>query len=546
MNEEIIQDEIQLMIQRREYDDAHETALRYMMKEDNFLTLSDTKELYVYNGHGIYEPKGEQKIQENIKWLFGKYATPNIHNKIKYGIEAETYMEREELNEDINLIPVANGILNLRESRLEEFSPEKKFTFRIPVEYHVAATCPLIDKFISEIFHPDDVILAYEIIAYCLWRDFPIQKAFMLVGEGANGKSKFIKLIKIFLGKENISTRTIQELVNNRFAGASLFGKLANLNADIPEDALKRTSNFKMMTGDDEVTLEKKHKDATTFKNYAKMVYACNQLPATPDKTYAFFRRWCIIEFPNTFREDDPKTDKNIVEKITTPEELSGLLNKCITILPYILERGMSVGNTKNMEEEYIKRSDSISAFINNCIIKDVEEEITSKILYETYKEYCDYYNLDIETTQKFGRDFHSKVPFARKGQITVKVEGKLKTKQDRGYKGVKVVNITWNKPVEDNTDNTDNTLKLWHTGMKVEEVVDNIGVIGTTNLSELILDILQQFNILQEDTNLVSLEELKEMYVGREELFNKALDQLKNDGKLYEPIIGFLKEVTE
>jgi putative DNA primase/helicase len=52
-------------------------------------------------------------------------------------------------------------------------------------------------------------------------------------GSGDNGKSVFLKLLKMFLGSENVSHASLQELSDDRFAAADMYGKLANICADL-------------------------------------------------------------------------------------------------------------------------------------------------------------------------------------------------------------------------------------------------------------------------------------------------------------------------
>jgi putative DNA primase/helicase len=54
----------------------------------------------------------------------------------------------------------------------------------------------------------------------------------MLHGDGRNGKGTLLRVIEVFLGRVNCSNRSLQDLDNNRFAVADLFGKIANILAD--------------------------------------------------------------------------------------------------------------------------------------------------------------------------------------------------------------------------------------------------------------------------------------------------------------------------
>ena len=108
------------------------------------------------------------------------------------------------------------------------------------MKYDPNAECPLIQKFLEEITgSKEDAEILIEVIGYCLYRSYPIQKALMLVGDGANGKTTFLRLLTRFLGHQNVSNRSLHELETNRFAKASLFGKLANIYDDLPDKTLR-------------------------------------------------------------------------------------------------------------------------------------------------------------------------------------------------------------------------------------------------------------------------------------------------------------------
>ena len=85
-------------------------------------------------------------------------------------------------------------------------------------------------------------------IGYCLIRDNRLQKDLMCVGDEDNGKSVMLKIISQFLGRENISSKTLHSLVNDRFATADLHGKLANIFADLSAKRLPDIEAFKVLS----------------------------------------------------------------------------------------------------------------------------------------------------------------------------------------------------------------------------------------------------------------------------------------------------------
>jgi len=116
---------------------------------------------------------------------------------------------------------------------------------------------------------PEDVETVLDFIAYCLWRDFPFHKYLLFNGSGRNGKGVTTHLFKRLLGEENVSGESLKRILETRFATAKLFGKLANIDADISKEELKHTGTLKILTGGDSIAGEFKFKDPFSFKNFA-------------------------------------------------------------------------------------------------------------------------------------------------------------------------------------------------------------------------------------------------------------------------------------
>lgn len=354
----------------------------------HFKTLRDTEEV-IYYGDGYYHYEGEATIRAECERVFGEYINTYHVNEILNHIRRSTYIKREELNKDLWTLNLENGLLNIKTFEFTSHIPDLLTTIRIPLRYDINATCPTIEKFISEVVYPEHVKLIKEMIGYCLYHDYTYQNWFLLHGEGENGKSKLLSLIGKFLGEENISSIGLQDL-NQRFAPVNLYAKSANVVADLSDGDLKRTARLKQLTGGDLITAEPKFKNAFTYFNFAKLIYSCNKVPLTEDKTRAFFRRVIFIPFPNTF-VIGKNADERILDKLTTKEELSGLLNVAIDGLKYITENGGFSGylTPEENEELYERASNPVYGFFYDCCEVDVEKYVVKIELYDAFSEYC-------------------------------------------------------------------------------------------------------------------------------------------------------------
>jgi putative DNA primase/helicase len=288
-----------------------------------------------------------------------------------------------------------------------------------------------------------------ELFGYLLYKEYKIEKAFMFNGSGRNGKSKVLELMKRFLGIYNCVNIPLQEFEENQFAMGELLNKMANLGADLSTMALKTTGKFKNLTGRDMITASRKFLPKVSFYNYAKMIFCSNELPITYDTTDAFWNRWVLLDFPNTFlsaKEAEKQLENNktgvkiaipeIIDKIATNDELSGLLNWALEGLDRLLKTGdfsYSKG-VQEVKQMWMRRSNSFLGFINDCLEESYDHKVPKADLRKAYSDYCKKYKLKVASDRlikdtletEFGSTFQR-----------VKVEGDY----IRCWEGIKFVN---------------------------------------------------------------------------------------------------------
>lgn len=363
---------------------------KHLLENFYFKTPRDTETLYVFNWEkGIYESTGEVLVKEQMVRDLDEDTRQRFLADILFYIKGATYFELT--HNPLGKIAVENGVLDVTTRELTEYTPEMFITTRLPIPYDKEKKAPKILKFLKEVVNEEQMPIIQETIGYCLYKDMPIHKALMLVGDGANGKSTLLGLIRRLLGPENISSASLQSICYNRFSVAQLNNKLANICADLPDAALKQTGMFKMITGADTIQVEEKFKTPYSLKPHAKLIFSTNKVPETKDDTTAFFRRWLLIVCNNVFV--GKKCNTNILNEIATSEELSGLLNYALDGLDRILKNG-SFSTTENLEDlrkQYIRKSNSAKAFIEEKLVyeNDPAAIIPKTELYQKYIFFC-------------------------------------------------------------------------------------------------------------------------------------------------------------
>jgi putative DNA primase/helicase len=403
-------------------------AQEFMRKNRIYTTRLDEKsEMWIYQD-GIYISQGRTYVTEYVRSIIGEAFTTYIGNQVVAKIECDTYIEPRLLFNEVVIreICLSNGILNIDTLELQPYTPDKIFFSKLPISYDPNAICPNIDTFFNQIVSSkEDVEGLFEIFGYLLWKQNMMEIAFMLIGEGSNGKSKLLEMMRRFVGSENCSAVSIQDIDNDHFALGQFFGKMANICGDLSNTALKGVGNFKTLTGTDLIHADRKFQNRLGFVNYAKLIFSCNELPMSLDLGYAFVRRWYFLKFPYTFKnqaEYDLAIDKtnlrvadtNIIDKIVTEVELSGLLNKALVGLSKVRQnqRFSHSGLSGDVRRIWLEKSDSFTLFLEERTTPVYGSLIPKSALNEKYHDFCIERNLKPKSLKeikaimdKFGYD---------------------------------------------------------------------------------------------------------------------------------------------
>lgn len=388
-------------------------------------TSKDNETVYIYDKKkGVYSADGEAIIKGLMTKKLGKETRHHHYADVIFYIKGKTYFDRP-LTVNPRKLVVANGILDVSTRQITPFSPDEFHLTALPVTYDEKAECPKILKFHTDVVGEKLLQLIQEMFGYCLYQDYLFHIAFMLVGSGKNGKSTLLNLLTTFLGKQNVSHESLQDLCYNRFSKSQLYGKLVNTCADIPSTPLTDTGNFKMLTGNDPTSVEYKFKKQFSMTNIAKLIFSCNQVPETKDDTDAYYRRWQIIPCNNTFI--GVKCNPHILNELTTPEELSGLLNWALEGLKRLLEREQFSLNEdfEEQRKEYIRKSNSSKAFIEECLTYDPNPNcfIPEAELYQTYIAFCNDNELPTSKKAVLTQNIHQYLLQAK--QTMERIDGK-------------------------------------------------------------------------------------------------------------------------
>lgn len=269
-----------------------------------------------------------------------------------------------------------------------EATPEYFVTNPIPYELHKEnlELTPVMDKIFEEWVGKDYVKTLYEIIAYSLLPNYPIHRIFCLIGGGMNGKSCFLKLLKKFVGNDNITTTELHRLIDSRFEVTRLYKKLVCMMGETNFTEMKQTALLKNLSAGDDIPFEYKGKNGFTETSYAKLIIATNNLPTTIDKTVGWYRRWCIIDFPNQFSEK-----KDILATIPEEEFESLALKSTILLHDLLIKKEFhNEGSLEERTRKYESKSDFLQHFLDEFTQESVNDYITVRDFEIKFNQWCD------------------------------------------------------------------------------------------------------------------------------------------------------------
>jgi putative DNA primase/helicase len=342
--------------------------------------------LHRYQG-GVYLPDGDRWARQRSAELLGDAW------KRSYADEVVTWLRdmapRLDEQPPADIVNCANGLVDVNTGRLAPHDSDLLTPVQIGAHFDPAATCPHIDRFLASTVDHDVVALLLEIAGYLIVPDNSLQRAFMFVGAGGNGKSVTADLLAALLGHVNVCAIPLHKLDDDRFAAASLHGKLANIFADLDSRSLRATSVFKSITGGDRIDAERKFRPPFTFRPYARLVFSANAAPPTSDSSDGFFRRWTIIPFERRFH--GTQRDPHLRQKITTSAELSGLLNLALAGLADLRGRQdfQRPATVERAEDEFRVNADSVAGFLDETCTSDPKGEIAKPRLAGAYRAWC-------------------------------------------------------------------------------------------------------------------------------------------------------------
>lgn len=398
----------------------------------------------VYCNGVFYNPDGaisSQSIRRDISnslgdagW-FGKIDTPT--NSIFTSLKDMYSVDELPVNEKV--IPLANGDLHISNNDWIFRLGEKKHSpYRLSVNYvPVEKPMPLFNKWLNDVFAPEDIPTVQEIMGYCLVPTTAVGEAFFIVGDGEAGKSGLGTILMGILGNASVSVET-QQLVTKQFQIADVEHKLLAYDDDLGSAALTETGLLKkLITADTPIRAERKYCDPHQFNSYCRIVASANfMLSSLYDDSNGFYRRL----HPILVKPKDP--DRKVINKfydLILEQEKEQIFKWTLVGLRRLMKNGWKMSWSER-SRNYMKATKSNAVhfedFFNETCCVEVNTDTTIAELTKLYRKWCTENGIKEASDRRLSNWFADN---SEKIGIQRSVHIKRNGKDLRGYLGLKI-----------------------------------------------------------------------------------------------------------
>ena len=351
----------------------------------------------------------EKAFEKHLKRSRSHTGKKNIEQEVQHYVALSHVV----FDRNRELLNTASGVIDLTDFSLRDSTPKDYFTKSIAAHYDVSAKCPLWEKFLHEIFANDADMIRYiqKAVGYSLTGSTQEQCAFLLIGDGCNGKSTFLDIIRQLFGDyaSNIQAESLMIRNNNNGINsdiARLRGARLVTSAEPNEGLRLNEGLIKQLTGGDIVTARKLYGDEFEFKPEFKLWMAANHKPVIRGNDHGIWRRMHIVPF--TVQIPKEKIDKTLIDKLLT--EIDGVFQWALEGLKLYQSEGLELPEMVSAATaEYRMEMDVVARFLEECTENSFAGMVRASDLYQTFALWAKNNNEYPMSNTKFGKEVITK-----------------------------------------------------------------------------------------------------------------------------------------
>lgn len=396
-----------------------------------------------YNGCHWVRDVGNKRIQERVKvYILALYEAikscsskpdedlvkaisaclraSKVNNLVQLtSSEPDLVVEADVFDTTPNVLNVLNGTLEFGSGEMvfREHCASDYLTVCANVEYDPSAEAPLFRKVLSNALDEVTGQFVMRFFGYVATGHANQRVYAIFHGKGANGKSTIANVIQNILGgyTVNVEPATYLQARNGQIRTdlARLKGARLAVSSEFGSGQVMDAPLLKQLVGNDKITARHLFEAEIEFKPTVVPLFVTNALPVINGGDEALAARIIVVPFQRIVPKED--RDPELPEKLWA--ERSGILNVLLDgMRDYLTDRNLR--RPKSVDEAvgaYVRDSDLLGQFIEECCILDPREKVAAAELYRAYTAWCLLHGLRSMSMPVFKTDFANKTGTSQK-----------------------------------------------------------------------------------------------------------------------------------
>lgn len=331
--------------------------------------------------------------EEQTKFAIKSQSARSLEAMVKLA-KAEEGMTllQESLDSDPWRLNVEDGVVDLESGERVPHGPECFMSKMAKVQFDPDGECPQWKAFLLQIFDNNQRLVDFiqRSVGYSLAGDPSEQVLYLLHGNGANGKSTFLNVLRHIFGdyasQAEFTTFTDKRSGQVRDDLAKLRGARLVLASEIDCGARLSESLVKQITGGDSLSVRELYGKYFEFTPQFTVWLAANTQPDIRGADYGIWRRIKMIPFNVTFSAE--QQDRDLQSKLLAegPGILNWMLEGCLSWQKVGL---MPPPEVEAATEEYRVDVDRLAGFLEDCCVVHPSEKASAVIAYQHYQQWC-------------------------------------------------------------------------------------------------------------------------------------------------------------
>ena len=326
----------------------------------------------------------------------------------------------------LDLAVAPNGIVNLGTGQLCVATPALFTTSCLGSKYDPAAGAEpkLWLEFLRQLWPSDEdaIRCLQEWFGLQLTPDTTFQKILLLIGPKRSGKGTISRVMQALLGRASCCAPTLASIGTN-FGMQPLIGKTAAVIGDARlggrSDIAQIVERLLSLSGEDPITVDRKHKESWTGDLKVRVTLVSNELPKFDDASGALAGRFVILETKTSFYA---REDRTLTKRLMA--ELPQILNWAIAGWTRLRARGYLTEprSSRQLGEDLAELASPVNAWLKDRTSRSLllrrDQWVSQDAAYRDYKIWAMAHGHREITSTMFGRNLRAMVAGLERVQV--------------------------------------------------------------------------------------------------------------------------------